>query len=72
MKAQQAVVTLRWFIRMGGGLDRTVEDIQVIEECILPILKDNHEIIPSNDLSYHQLYDHWMIHYIPKLKKNCE
>lgn len=69
MTAKQALVTLQWFNCMDGGVDVTLEDLQVIEECILPVLKDNDNIIPGNDTTYHQMYLHWITYLLPELKK---
>lgn len=71
MTAQQALVTLNWFRCMDGGVDATPEDLQVIEECILPLLKDNDNIIPDNGMTYHQMYLQWTYHYLPYYKEDC-
>jgi hypothetical protein len=69
MTAQQALVTLNWFHCMDGGVDITAEDLDVVEKCILPLLKDNNNIIPGNDISYHQMYLQWTYHYLPDYKQ---
>jgi len=72
MTAQQAVVTLQWFRCMDAGVDVTAEDLEVIEKGILPILRDNNNIIPGNDISYHHMYVQWEYHWLPDYKKDCK
>ena len=69
MTAQQALVTLQWFNCMDGGVDVTAEDLDVIEKGVLPLLKDNNNVIQGTDMSYHQMYLHWITHLLPDLKK---
>jgi hypothetical protein len=71
MTAQQALVTLQWFNCMDAAVDITSEDLEVIEKGILPILRDNNNIIPGDDMSYHQYYVHWTYYLLPDYKKDC-
>lgn len=70
MTAQQALVALHWFRCMDGAIYPTAEDLEVIEKCLLPILRDNNNIIPDNDISYHQMYVHWTYHLLPNYKED--
>jgi hypothetical protein len=69
MTAQQALVTLKWFRCMDAAVEPTAEDLEVIQKCILPILKDNNNIIPGSDISYHQMYVQWEYFDIPEYFK---
>ena len=72
MTAQQVLVTLRWFRCMDGAIEPTAEDLEVIQKCLIPILRDNNNIIPGNDISDHQMYVQWEYHWLPDYKKDCK
>ena len=69
MTSAQALTTLHWFRCMSGAVEETKEDLEVIEQVILPILKDDHNVIPGNDITYHQMYEQWMVYILPDLHK---
>ena len=69
MTAQQVLLTIKWF-RYLDEMYLTAEDIEVIEKCLLPILRDNNNIIPGSDMSYHQMYVHWTYHLLPDYKQD--
>ena len=56
MTAHQAVTVLDWFRFKEGEIGCTKDDIEVIENVLLPLLKDNKDHHNNGPMTYDEIY----------------
>ena len=71
MNTRQAFLILCWYQRDYMPYE---EDVKIIEELILPLLKDKHDKISDHEdsMSYHEVYEQTIAYTLPKIKEELE
>ena len=72
MTTRQAFLILCWYQR--DYYIAYEEDVKIIEEILLPLLKDDHSKVSNheNSMTYHEVYENFITDSLPKLLKELE
>lgn len=74
MTARQAHIMSVWFSSMSWETIIHEEDLDIIENVLLPLFKDNHNKVSEHpdSMTFHELYNQWIFVGLPEYRKDIE